>query len=137
MGALWYDPLMAKQSPPPIGIAPVLMVSDIYASVAWYTDKLGFSVEQIWGDPPSFAIAEHGSTSIMLKQSANGSCRNDTSLAGMWDIYLWVSDIDKVKSLLTSGNVSILRGPTKQPYGCTEIELNDPDGHVIAFGYCP
>jgi uncharacterized glyoxalase superfamily protein PhnB len=48
-----------------------------------------------------------------------------------------VRDIDAVEARLKAAGVPIYRGPKKTPYGCTEIEVKDPDGHLIAFGYCP
>ena len=51
-----------------ISCAAVLIVSDIHRSAAFYRDQLGFEVAEIWGDPPSFAIANAPRASIMLKQ---------------------------------------------------------------------
>ncbi|MEM8770894.1 MAG: VOC family protein [Pseudomonadota bacterium] len=117
--------------------ATQLMVSDIHRAVDFYTEKLGFSVMQIHGEPPSFAIAELGAVSIMLKQSAEGPRPTAASLSGMWDAYIWVRDIKAVENFLREKSVTLHRGPEVAPHGCTEIEVKDPDGHIIAFGYCP
>ena len=34
------------------GIAPYLIVDDIFQSAAFYRDKLGFQFDRIWGEPP-------------------------------------------------------------------------------------
>ncbi len=120
-----------------INAAPVLLVNDIHKAVAFYTKKLGFVVDRLYGEPPSFAMVNAGNTTIMLKQSTGGPRPNAQSLSGMWDVYLWVRDLNAVETMLSSNNVPITRGPEKTPYDCTEIEINDPDGHVVAFGYCP
>ena len=117
-------------------IAPILLVRDIYASVDWYTDKLGFKVEKIWGEPPSFAMANAGDCTIMLKQSQKGPRDNAASLSGMWDAYIWVRDMKPVMEMLQSGGVAIHRGPEEAPYGCEEVEVRDPDGHLLCFGAC-
>ncbi len=120
-----------------IDVAPVLLVNDIHRAVSFYTEKLGFTVNELHGEPPSFAMAMSNDKTIMLKQSAGGPRENAASLSGVWDVYLWVRDIDAVAETLRSAGVAIHRGPEKTPYGCTEIEIKDPDGHLIAFGFCP
>ena len=36
--------------------APVLLVKDVVASANYFRDKLGFSYDKIWGDPPDFCM---------------------------------------------------------------------------------
>lgn len=124
-----------------ISCAAVLVVEDIHRSVAFYRDRLGFMVEQIWGEPPSFAIADTPRASIMLKQA---DCPDDTSIAvpnttrvgGLWDVYIWVRDLKPIMDHL-SGTETEYSPPEEMPHGCTEIVVTDPDGYLICFGYCP
>jgi len=72
--------------------AAVLIVSDIQNSVMFYRDHLGFQIDQIWGEPPGFAIAETPSASVMLKQGVNPddaktSLPNAQRIGGVWDVY--------------------------------------------------
>jgi catechol 2,3-dioxygenase-like lactoylglutathione lyase family enzyme len=48
-----------------IGVSPVLLVSDIERSVAYYHDQLGFHCD-LFGDPPDFATAERDEAMILL-----------------------------------------------------------------------
>ncbi len=124
-----------------ISCAAVFVVADIHRSVAFYRDHLGFEVAQIWGDPPSFAIADTPRASIMLKQ---GDCDEDMKMpapnkdrvGGLWDAYIWVQDLEAVKTFLTGANTAHTE-PEEMSYGCTEIVVTDPDGYLICFGYCP
>ena len=76
-----------------ISCAAVLVVTDIHQSVTFYRDHLGFGIDQIWGEPPSFAIADTPRASIMLKQT---DCHQDQPVAtpnservgGLWDVYI-------------------------------------------------
>jgi len=121
----------------PQNLAPVLLVRDIQASVAWYMEKLGFRVNELHGEPPSFAIANFGDhCSIMLKQSSGGAVLNHQSLTNMWDVYIWVGNIGATHAHLISRNVDIVCGPQDQPYGCREIEIRDPDGYILCLGEC-
>jgi catechol 2,3-dioxygenase-like lactoylglutathione lyase family enzyme len=47
---------------------PSLFVTDIAAAVAYYTDKLGFSLNFTWGDPPSMAGVTLGKVQIFLER---------------------------------------------------------------------
>ncbi|MEL7113572.1 MAG: VOC family protein [Pseudomonadota bacterium] len=121
--------------------AAVFVVADIHRSVAFYRDQLGFSVAQIWGEPPSFAIADTPRASIMLKQgdgdeNAKRATPNKDRVGGLWDVYIWVQDLEAVKSFLTGANTAHSE-PEEMSYGCTEIVVTDPDGYLICFGYCP
>lgn len=124
-----------------ISCAAVLVVRDIHQSVAFYRDRLGFGVAEIWGDPPSFAIADTPRASIMLKQVNGGDgsknpVPNKTRVGGLWDAYIWVRDLKPVTDhLAATGTEHSV--PEEMSYGCTEIVVTDPDGYLICFGYCP
>lgn len=122
-------------------LAAVLVVKDIHRSVAFYTKKLGFHVEQVWGDPPGFAIADAPGGAIMLKQSVcetdRGSSRpNHEEVSELWDVYVWVKDIGIVVDDLKDRGTEF-SAPIETGYGCTEIVVTDPDDYRICFGYCP
>ena len=121
--------------------ATVLVVADIHRSVAFYRHQLGFEVRQIWGDPPSFAIADTPRVSIMLKQGVrtddpNLAAPNKYRVGGLWDAYIWINDMDVLVAHLTA-TATPYTGPQSTNYECTEIEVTDPDGYIICFGHCP
>jgi len=124
-----------------ISCAAVLVVTDIHRSVAFYRDRLGFAIAQIWGEPPSFAIADTPRASIMLKQA---DCDQDQPVAtpnsnrvgGLWDVYIWVTDLQPILDHLAKTGTD--HTPLENtPYECTEVVVTDPDGYLICFGYCP
>ena len=124
-----------------ISCAAVLMVQDIHRSVAFYHDRLGFDVAEIWGDPPSFAIADTPRASIMLKQSISADASanaapNNQRIGGLWDVYIWVHDLNPIIEHLSATQTEY-SPPEEMPHGCTEIVVTDPDGYLICFGYCP
>lgn len=124
-----------------ISCAAVFVVEDIHQSVAFYRDKLGFEVAQIWGDPPSFAIADTPRASIMLKQmdcpdDADRTVPNRQRVGGLWDVYIWVQSLDPILTQLAD-TATPYTAPEEMAYGCTEITVTDPDGYLICFGHCP
>ncbi len=124
-----------------ISCAAVLIVSDIHRSAAFYRDQLGFEVAEIWGDPPSFAIANAPRASIMLKQGIDRDAPgnptpNARQIGGLWDAYIWVQDLKAVMRFFSGANTAHSEAE-KMPHGCTEIVVTDPDGYRICFGFCP
>jgi catechol 2,3-dioxygenase-like lactoylglutathione lyase family enzyme len=39
-----------------VGSAPVLLVADVVKAADYYRDKLGFTYDRFWGEPPNFVI---------------------------------------------------------------------------------
>ena len=117
--------------PRPVQIAPVLEVRNVKASEAFYREKVGFGPGSFAGDPPCFCIVRRDGVSIFLDQSREP---RPAPLNQYWAAYLYVDDVDGFAVELTARGVAIVRGPVDQPYGCREIDIRDPDGHIIGFG---
>ena len=111
--------------------SPVLVVSDVLASVAFYRDKLGFEQINQWGDPPCFAIATRGQVSVFLDERRGSDPIPNNQY---WAAYIYVDDVDALHADYTSKGLEIIRGPETTHYGCRDFDIRDPDGHVIGFG---
>jgi hypothetical protein len=44
----------------------ILAVADVVATVRYYRDKLGFTAEWLWGDPPDFGGVLWGKVGVMF-----------------------------------------------------------------------
>jgi catechol 2,3-dioxygenase-like lactoylglutathione lyase family enzyme len=117
------DPLLAANCE---YLHPVLSVSDLPASIAFYTERLGFRVGFTAGDPIRIAGVGLGFGSIHLRQG-NPS---PTSAA----VYLVVDDVDGLYERQRSNGVVIAAAPARKPWGLREYELQDPDGYTLTFG---
>ncbi len=111
--------------------AAVIEVRDVLASRDFYRDKLGFETAGVWGEPPCFCIVGRGTTTLFLDQS-----RGEGALPvnQYWAAYIYVSDVAALIEEYEARGVEILRGPEDMPHGCREIDVRDPDGHIICFG---
>ena len=114
-----------------VQIASVLEVRSVAASEAFYREKLGFGPGSFAGDPPCFCIVRRDDVSIFLDQSDRP---RPAPLNQYWAAYLYVDDVDALAAELTARGVAVIRGPVDQPYGCREIDIRDPDGHIIGIG---
>ena len=54
------------------GLTPILNVSDLPESFAWF-GKLGWRKCRDWGDPPSFGAVANGRSEIFLCRDVQGS----------------------------------------------------------------
>lgn len=109
------------------------MVSDVQASIDFYTSLLGFEV--LTSAAPAFADVQRGNLRLLLsgpKSSAGRPMADGTTPApGGWNrIHFIVDDIDaEVKRLGDAGATfrnDIVEGP-----GGKQILLLDPSGNVI------
>jgi uncharacterized glyoxalase superfamily protein PhnB len=111
------------------GAAPVFVVQDVRRSVEHYREVLGFRVEFLYGDPPSYAGVERDSVLIHL-QAANATKR----LPGQSSIYVFVTDVDALYTELQARGARIASEPRDYPYGMRDFDARDLDGNHLAFG---
>ncbi|HET6764446.1 MAG TPA: VOC family protein [Longimicrobiaceae bacterium] len=105
------------------GTTPILRVDDLDASLAFYTGQLGFAEEWRAG---GFASVGRGRATLML-------CEGDQGQAGTW-VYVGVSDADALHAEFRGRGVAIRQPPTNYPWGAREMQVCDPDHHVLRFG---
>jgi predicted enzyme related to lactoylglutathione lyase len=109
-------------------IVPILRVGNLAASVRYYRDVLGFTLD--WGDADGaemVSVSRNGHA-IMLCQGAQGQ-------PGTW-VWIGVDDIAPLFADLQRRGVSFLQPPTHRPWAY-EMQVVDPDGHVLRFGSEP
>lgn len=118
------------------GSAPVLLVSDVIKSAEWYRDKLGFSYEKFFGEPPSFCILDRNGFRLMICQVKNKTdIRPNWKIVNkMWNVYFWVDDAEAMYKEMKNSGATIDYELYITPYNVKEFGINDPDGYDIAFG---
>ncbi len=118
------------------GSAPILLVKDVVASANYYRDRVGFSYEQIFGEPPRFCILERDDFRLMLQQVEDPRyiVPHYKAAENMWNVYFWVDDAEKIYAELLASGATIDYEICNQPYGCREFGIQDLDGYDIAFG---
>jgi uncharacterized glyoxalase superfamily protein PhnB len=112
------------------GLAPVLAVDNLTESIEYYREKLGFTVDFTWGDPPYYAVAKRGdAVSIHLSE------REDTSAPiPPAYVYVFVSGVDALYEEYESKGVEIFQPPQDMDYGMREFDVHDLSGHFLTFG---
>lgn len=106
------------------GITPILNVASLPVSLAFYIGQLGF--ELAWQAGSDFAQVGRGKVALML-------CVGGQGRPGTW-AYAGISDADAYYRELMSRGVAVRHPPTNYPWGARELQVQDPDGHVLRFG---
>ena len=121
------------------GLTPILNVSDIEESFAWF-ETLGWTRGFAWGTPPTFGAVCSGGFEIFLCRGAQGG-RGKSELAttdgageaadrGVW-MSIWVEDVDSVHRECLDHGLEVTFPPTDEPWGVREMHVRHPDGHVF------
>jgi hypothetical protein len=123
------------------GLTPILNVSDIGQSFAWF-DKLGWKKQWDWGSPPTFGAVHSGDCVIFLCQGGQGSRGKgaqartfgpdgeESADKGVW-MSIWVEDVDVVHQLCLEHGLDVTWPPTDMPWSVREMHVRHPDGHVF------
>ena len=107
---------------------PVFAVSDLGASVDFYQNKLGFSVEWTWGDPATRAGVSLDGVEVHL------DCAGSGAPPGPSVAYCHMEDVDSYYAACTERGVSFLLELGQRPWGMRDFRVVDPDGNRLGFG---
>lgn len=108
------------------GAAPILRVSDMSRSVRYYVDVLGFKNAD-WGNE-HFTAVSRDNAGIYL-------CRGEQGQPGTW-AWIGVSDAAALYDEYRASGADIRLLPTNYSWAY-EMQVRDPDGHVLRFGSDP
>ena len=116
--------------------APILLVKDVVKAAEHYRDKMGFTYERFWGDPPGFVILHRDGCSVMLSRVDDPErvVPHWKVVHQMWNIYFWVDDVESIYEEFKRRGAIIDYELCDKDYGCREFGTQDLDGHDIAFG---
>ena len=122
------------------GIAPLFIVRNVPAALAFYRDRLGFEVTFQGPEPDDifFGIVERGAAMIMFKDIDVDPVPNCTRDIGhgiaSWDAYLYVPDPDALAAEFSSRGVEFSQPLQDTHDDLRGFELRDADGYVLFFG---
>jgi catechol 2,3-dioxygenase-like lactoylglutathione lyase family enzyme len=122
------------------GIAPLFIVNNVPAALAFYRDRLGFDITFQGPEPDDifFGIVQRGAAMIMFKDVGVDPVPNYTrdikQGIARWDAYLHVPDPDALAAEFLSRNVEFFEPLKDTDDGLRGFELEDADGYVLFFG---
>jgi catechol 2,3-dioxygenase-like lactoylglutathione lyase family enzyme len=111
-------------------ISPMLAVSDIDETLAFYRDVLGFS-QAMKSD--AYLIMEREGQTVHFQKAASEDVMN--CVRGHAEIYIEVSNIEPLwQHVKTYKGRYRIRDLFDQPYGMTEFHIQDPNECLVFVG---
>jgi catechol 2,3-dioxygenase-like lactoylglutathione lyase family enzyme len=117
--------------------AAQLFVADIQAACDFYTVKLGFTVDFVYGDPPFYGQVSRDHAKLALRLVCEPVFAGDIrEREHLLSAALTVATADEIKQLfLTYQDAGVPFALTlkKEPWGARSFVVLDPDGNRILF----
>lgn len=120
------------------GAIPVIFVSDVQASAAFFRDKLGFGTDFLHGNPPFYGAVSRDGVRVHLR-----FVHEPAFVAGVVDreqliaAFVNVDDIESLYAEYLAAGVEIHGELKKEPWGGSGFAVCDPDGNRIYFAWQP
>lgn len=124
-----------------LGVTPILNVSDMEESFAWF-ERLGWRKLWDWGTPPGFgAVGSWGCELFLCHDCQGGRGRSELDVTtgaagaeaadkGVW-LSIWVEDVDAIHRRCLDQGIEVTHPPTDEPWEAREMHVRHPDGHVF------
>jgi catechol 2,3-dioxygenase-like lactoylglutathione lyase family enzyme len=114
-----------------------LFVADLPASCQFYTEKLGFTVAFVYGDPPFCGQVARDQARLNLRVVGESVFAGDIrEREGLLSATLTLATAGEIEQLFLSyqaAGVPLGQPLKKEPWGATTFVIVDPDGNRILF----
>ena len=124
-------------SPVLVAAEPQLFVADIKASCDFFTQRLGFAIVFVYGEPPFYAQVQRDGARLNLRcvdaPVVDGALRERESLLSA---SMTVATAEEIKQLFLefqSSGVVFHQTLRAEPWGARDFIVRDPDGNLLLF----
>jgi catechol 2,3-dioxygenase-like lactoylglutathione lyase family enzyme len=124
----------ALSAPELKGAKPVIFVTNVQTSAAFFRDKLGFAIDFLHGHPPFYGSVSRGGACLHLRFVHEPVFKEGVrEEEGLLSAFL---DVDNIKGLFAEfkvAGVDFVQPLKKEPWGASAFIVLDPDGNWITF----
>jgi catechol 2,3-dioxygenase-like lactoylglutathione lyase family enzyme len=124
----------SPSAPGALSAEPMIFVTDIKASCDFYSEKLGFSVAFIYGEPPFYGQVRRDAARLNLRWVAAPVI--NPGLRDSEDLLSAAVTLDDAKPLFLeyqAVGVDFHQTLRTEPWGARTFIVRDPDGNLILF----
>ena len=124
---------------PPVlsGTEAQLYVTDLKASCDFFTSKLGFTVDFVYGDPPFYGMVKRDRARLCMRLVCEpvfvGDIRRREHLLSASITVDAAAEIKQLFLEYQAAGVRFHQGLKKEPWGARNFIVLDPDGNLILF----
>ena len=104
-----------------------LGVPDIDDACTFYVERLGFTLDWAWGEPPDHVSLTLGEVEIHLTSGAQAR-------SGQFSLYIVVDDVDAMYQQCLESRVKTGAEPEDKPWDRREFSTVDLNGYRFVFG---
>ncbi len=119
------------------GTEAVLYVSNFAASLTFFTEKLGFTVDFAYGDPPFYGVVARDKARLCLRLVSEpvfiGDIRQREELLSASITLDSAADIKQLFLDYQAADVTFHQPLKTQPWGARTFIALDPDGNLLLF----
>jgi catechol 2,3-dioxygenase-like lactoylglutathione lyase family enzyme len=119
-------------------VGTILAVADVGRSVAFYTERLGFSIDALYDDPPYATLTREGVRLSLAEQGHPAPDRPGVTMVAPPDpsrlpvvLVLEVDDAAAIHGRLVTEGTRLLAEPYAPPWGGLRFFVVDPDGYLV------
>jgi catechol 2,3-dioxygenase-like lactoylglutathione lyase family enzyme len=128
----------SKDAPRPVlnSVAPQLFVADVKASCDFFTAKLGFKVDFVYGEPPFYGQVVRDNTRFVLRFVHEPVFTEVRERESLLSAAVTVATAEEIKQLFLDyqgAGVDFQQALKKEPWGARTFVVRDPDGNLILF----
>jgi catechol 2,3-dioxygenase-like lactoylglutathione lyase family enzyme len=118
-------------------IAAHLYVRDLQASTDFFTTKLGFTIDFVYGDPPFYSQVSRDNARLALRSMDEHFFVEDVrEREGLLSASITLATADEILQLFLAyqaAGVPIAQPLRNEPWGALTFTVEDPDGNLILF----
>jgi catechol 2,3-dioxygenase-like lactoylglutathione lyase family enzyme len=118
-------------------VAAHLYVRDLKASTDFFTTKLGFSIDFVYGDPPFYGQVSRDNARLALRYMDEPFFAADVrQREGLLSASITLASADEIKQLFLAyqaADVPLAQSLRNEPWQAKTFIVKDPDGNLILF----
>jgi catechol 2,3-dioxygenase-like lactoylglutathione lyase family enzyme len=118
-------------------VAAHLYVRDIKASTDFFTTKLGFTIDFIYGDPPFYGQVSRDNARLALRHMDESFFSEDIrQREDLLSASITLASADEIKQLFLdyqAADVPLAQSLRNEPWQAKTFIVKDPDGNLILF----
>lgn len=118
-------------------VAAHLYVRDLKRSTDFFTEKLGFTIDFVYGDPPFYGQVSRDHARLALRSMDESFFAEDIrEREGLLSASITLARADETKQLYVTyeaARVPMAQPLRSEPWGATTFIVKDGDGNLILF----